>query len=74
MELVEMKKLETAITYLQRMAEGNNPINNLPAEDDSVINNPNVIRCMFFVKDILEEVKRNDGYIGKRVRKSITKN
>lgn len=70
MELVDMKKLETAITYLKRMAEGSNPINNLPAEDDSVINNPNVIRCMFFVKDILEEVKRNDGYIGKRVRKS----
>lgn len=36
MELVEMKKLETAITYLQRMAEGNNPINNLPAEDDYI--------------------------------------
>lgn len=65
-----MKKLETAIVYLQRIAEGNNPINNLPVEDDSVINNPNVIRCMFFVKDILEEVKRNDGYIGKKVRKS----
>ena len=43
MDLVEMKKLETAITYLQRMAEGNNPIYNLPAEDDSVIYNPNVI-------------------------------
>lgn len=65
-----MKKLETAIVYLQRIADGNNPINNLPADEDSVLNNPNVIRCMFFVKDVLEEVKRNGGYIGKKTKKS----
>lgn len=65
-----MKKLETAIVYLQRIADGNNPINNLPAEEDSVLNNPNVIRCMFFVKDILEEVRKNNGYIGRRPRKN----
>ena len=70
MESIDMKKLETAIVYLQRIADGNNPINNLPADEDSVLNNPNVIRCMFFVKDILEEVKRNDGYIGKKAKKS----
>lgn len=70
MELVDMKKLETAIVYLQRIADGNNPINNLPADEDSVLNNPNVIRCMFFVKEILEEVKRNSGAIGKKPQKS----
>lgn len=66
MESVDMNKLETAITYLQRIADGNDPINNLPADEDSVLNNPNMIRCMFFVKDVLEEVKRNGGYIGKK--------
>lgn len=70
MESVDMKKLETAIVYLQRISDGNNPINNLPADEDSVLNNPNVIRCMFFVKEILEEVKRNNGYIGKKATKS----
>lgn len=70
MESVDMKKLETAIVYLQRIAEGNNPINNTPADEDSVLNNPNVIRCMFFVKEVLEEVKRNNGYIGKKSKKS----
>lgn len=70
METVDMKKLETAIVYLQRIADGNNPINNLPAEEDSVLNNPNVIRCMFFVKEVLEEVKRNGGQIGKKAKKS----
>lgn len=60
---VDMNKLDKAILYLQRIADGNNPVNNMPAEDDAVLNNPNVIRCMFYVKDILEEVKRNGGKI-----------
>ena len=74
MEIVDTKKLETAILYLQRITEGHNPVNNMPAEDDSVINNPNVIRCMFFVKEVLEELKRNDGYIGRRPGTNKDKN
>ena len=65
-----MQKLEKAIVYLQRIADGKNPVNNLPAEEDAVLNNPNVIRCMFFVKDILEQVKQNNGHIGKNKSKS----
>ena len=67
MEQIDLEKLDVAITYMQRIADGKNPVNNLPAEDDDVLNNPNVIRCMFFVKEILEEVKLNGGCIGKKV-------
>ncbi len=74
MDVVDTKKLETAIIYLQRMSEGNNPVNNMPADDDSVINNPNVLRCMAFVKEVLEELKRNDGYIGRRPRNNKDSN
>ena len=69
METIDMKKLETAILYLERIAEGNNPVNNMPAEEDSVLNNPNVIRCMYFVKEVLEKVKQNNGYIGRKPRR-----
>ncbi len=68
MEVVDTRKLEIAIQYLQRIAEGHNPVNNIPVDDDSVIKNPNVVRCMLFIKEVLEEVKRNDGYIGRRPR------
>ena len=68
MEVVDTKKLEIAIQYLQRITEGHNPVNNIPVDNDSVIINPNVVRCMLFIKDVLEEVKRNDGYIGRRPR------
>ena len=70
MEQVDVVKLEKAIAYIQRIADGNNPVNNTPADEDSVLNNPNVIRCMFFVKEVLEEVKRNNGYIGKKAKKT----
>ncbi len=30
MESVDMKKLETAIQYLQRIADGRHPVNNMP--------------------------------------------
>lgn len=69
MESIDMRKLETAIVYVQRITDGNNPVNNMPAEEDSVLNNPNVIRCMYFVKEVLEGVKKNNGYIGKKPRK-----
>ncbi len=68
MDVIDTKRLETAILYLQRITEGHNPINNMPADDDSVMNNPNVIRCMFFVKEVLDKVKKNDGYIGSKPR------
>ncbi len=68
MEIVDTEKLETAIIYLQRITEGHNPVNDMPIEDDSVINNPNVVGCMLFVKEVLEELKRNNGFIGRRPR------
>lgn len=46
-----------------------NPVNNTAVDEDLVINNPNVIRCMFFVKEILEEVKKQQEYMRKRIKK-----
>lgn len=63
---VDLTKLEVAMKYIERMAEGKNPVKNVAVEDDSVINNPNVIRCMFFIKEVLNAVKDNDGMIGER--------
>ena len=68
-----MKKLQTAIIYVQRIAEGNNPINNMPADDDAILNNPNVIRCMYFVKDVLEQVQANNGLIAEKAKRGAHK-
>lgn len=64
MEQIDLTKLEKAIIYVDRIADGKNPVNNLPAEDE-ILNDPNVIRCMYFIRDVLMAVKNNDGVVGK---------
>ena len=64
MKQFEQSKLDIAIKYVERIADGCNPVNNVPLENDDILNNPNIIRCMYFIKDILEEVRRNGGMIG----------
>lgn len=69
---IDLMKLDTAIKYVQRIADGCNPVNNAPLEENDILNNPNIIRCMYFIKDVLEEVRRNDGIIGgKRERAEV---
>ena len=63
MEQIDLEKLEKALIYVDRIAEGRNPVYNLPADNDSVLNDPNVIRCMFFIKEVLTAVKNNGGKI-----------
>ena len=40
---IDMQKLEVAMKYIERIADGKNPVNNKPTEEDSVLNNPNVV-------------------------------
>ena len=71
MSRVDQTKLEVAIKYIERIADGCNPVNNSPLEEHDVLNTPTVIRCMYFIKDILEEVRRNDGIVaGKREKEA----
>lgn len=70
MSEIDLNKLEVSIAYIERMAEGNNPVKNVPAEEDSVINDPNVVRCMYFIRDVLKQVRDNGGRIGGKISKS----
>ena len=63
MKQFDLEKLEKAIVYVDRMADGRAPYSNRPVDND-VLNNPNVIRSMYFIKDVLQEVKANGGIIG----------
>lgn len=62
----DAKKLEKSIEYVRRMSEGRNPVNNEVLEDDSVLNNPNVIRCLYFIEDVLKEVQKTNGKVQKK--------
>jgi len=72
MNQFDQDKLEVAIKYVERIADGCNPVNNVPLENSDVLNNPNIIRCMYFIKDVLEEVKNNNGIVGGKRGKEST--
>ena len=69
MKQFEQSKLDVAIKYVERLADGCNPVNNTPLEKDDVLNNPNIIRCMYFIKDVLQEVRSNGGMVGRKMEK-----
>ena len=59
MKKIDLMKLDVAIKYVERIADGCNPVDNVPLENNNVLNNPNVIRCMYFIKEVLEEKVQN---------------
>ena len=65
MKEFDLNRLNTARIYITRMAEGKNPANNQQVENE-ILDNPNVIRCLHFIKEILEEVSANHGIVGKQ--------
>ena len=69
MKKFDQTKLDIAIKYAERIADGCNPVNNESLENDDILNNPNIIRCMYFIKDVLEEVRYNEGIVGGKTKK-----
>ena len=68
MKKFDIEKLDKAIIYAERMADGRVPYSNQPIENE-VLNNPNVIRSMYFIKEVLEAVRANNGVVGHRIRR-----
>lgn len=70
-KIIDQTKLTLAITYIERMAEGKHPVTNQDLIGDTIVDDPNVIRCLFFIQDILQKVQENGGVItsGTRAKK-----
>ena len=66
----DLMRLEVAVQYIRRMAEGRNPVTNRPAPDNDVLTNINVNRCLKFVEEILTDVHKAGGQVGALPRKS----
>lgn len=65
----EIEKMKLAKIYVDKLANGINPIDNTIAADSDIINNIHISRCLFYVSDILEQVINNNGIIGKAKKK-----
>ena len=66
----DLKRLDVAIQYIQRMVSGRNPVTNRPAPENEILTNPNVHRCLQFVCEILTDVKNAGGTVGNMPKKA----
>lgn len=63
MEMFDTEKLDRAVGIIHQIAEGKDPLTGEKMEEDALLNDPVLIRDMFFIKEVLQAVRRNDGKV-----------
>lgn len=59
--MTELEMIERAKMYMDKLANGINPIDDTLAPEEDIINNVRLSRCFFFVSDVLRRVIENGG-------------
>lgn len=61
--MTELEKMERARVYLDKLANGIDPLTDAELPHDTVLNNVRLARCFFFASDVLRRVIENGGEI-----------
>lgn len=59
--MTELEMIERAKMYMDKLANGVNPLDDSPIPDDEIVNQVRLSRCFFFVSDVLRRVIENGG-------------
>ena len=59
--MTDLEKIQYAKTFIDKLANGVNPLDDTPIPDNDIANNVRLSRCFFFVSDILRQVCENGG-------------
>ena len=70
--MTELETLERAKMYMEKLANGINPLDGSMLPDEDVVNNVRLSRCLFYVADVLRQVIDNGGVVSKRKPKKAT--
>ncbi len=62
--MTELETIAHAKNYLDKLANGIDPLTDLPVAETDVVNQVRISRCLFFVSDVLRRVLENGG-VGK---------
>ena len=55
--MIDIKKLVTAKVWIEKLANGINPLSDELVKEDDIINNVHISRCLFYVTELLDEIK-----------------
>ena len=53
--MTELEKIEYAKSFIDKLANGINPLNNMPIPENDIANNVRLARCFFYVSSILQK-------------------
>ena len=69
--MTELEKMERARMYLDKLANGIDPLTDQELPHDTILNNVRLARCFFYASDVLRRVIDNSGEIqgGKKPKK-----
>ena len=58
--MIDKTKLKTAQEWIEKLANGINPLTSEPVKEDDIVNNVHISRCLFFVSEMLKKVKTTE--------------
>ena len=70
--MTELDTVKRAKMYVDKLANGVNPLTDQPVPENDTINQTRISRCLFFVSDILRRVIENGGTVGRVQREKNT--
>jgi hypothetical protein len=59
--MTELEKIAYAKSFIDKLANGINPLDGTAIPDDQIVNNVRLARCFFYVSDVLRQVIDNGG-------------
>ena len=67
----ELNKIKVAIDWINKLANGINPIDGSIVPDSDIVNNVHISRCLFFVSNMLEDVANKKSIPQKRYEREF---
>ena len=67
--MTELETMQRAKMYMDKLAQGIDPVTDQEMPGDSVLNNVRLARCFFYVSGVLEQLIQNQGRIGQGEKK-----
>ena len=69
--MTELEKIERAKMYMDKLANGINPIDDSVVPDEDIVNNVRLSRCFFFVSDVLRQIIEHSGIESEKKAKKL---
>lgn len=69
--MTELEILRRAKMYMDKLAQGIDPVTDRALPEDSALNNVRLARCFFYVSGVLDQVISNGGHVGQIEKKNF---